>query len=142
MKKKTRFSGVITYVLIILIVVGINLLLSIPIKNIEKNSKAIEVEFNKNVQQLNMSEETKSTYNAYIENVKEEYSLLGRNYINMIVALFAILSLGLVIFGLVNRVDANRNRGIYNGIILAGITTIFYLIYFIAKFSNVFENLF
>lgn len=142
MRRKCKFSGIITYVLIVLVVVGINMLLCMPIKNIEKNSKQVKANFEKTLEEKNVTEEISSTYNEYIEDIKEEYSALGRNYINMVVALLATLSLGLVIFGLVNRVNANRNRGIYNGIVLGGITTIFYLIYFIISASNAFEVMF
>lgn len=142
MRRKCKFSGIIIYVLIVLVVVGINMLLCMPIKNIEKNSKQVKANFEKTLEEKNVTEEISSTYNEYIEDIKEEYSALGRNYINMVVALLATLSLGLVIFGLVNRVNANRNRGIYNGIVLGGITTIFYLIYFIISASNAFEVMF
>lgn len=142
MKKNSTLSGILTYVAIVFIIVVINILLCIPIKNIEKNSANLKVNFENTIKQSQVSEEVKSSYNEYLESIKNEYSLLGRNYTNMVVALLAVVSLGLVVFGLVYRVNSNRNKGIYNAVILAGITTIFYLMYFAVNFSNTFEKLF
>ena len=142
MKKNSTLSGILTYVAIVLVIVVINILLCIPIKNIEKNSANLKVNFENTIKQSQVSEEVKSSYNEYLESMKNEYSLLGRNYTNMVVALLAVVSLGLVVFGLVYRVNSNRNKGIYNAVILAGITTIFYLMYFAVNFSNTFEKLF
>lgn len=142
MKKNSTLSGILTYVAIVFVIVIINILLCIPIKNIEKNSANLKVNFENTIKQSQVSEEVKSSYNEYFESMKNEYSLLGRNYTNMVVALLAVVSLGLVVFGLVYRVNSNRNKGIYNAVILAGITTIFYLMYFAVNFSNTFEKLF
>ena len=142
MKKNSTLSGILTYVAIVLVIVVINILLCIPIKNIEKNSANLKVNFENTIKQSQVSEEVKNSYNEYFESMKNEYSLLGRNYTNMVVALFAVVSLGLVVFGLIYRVNSNRNKGIYNAVILAGITTIFYLMYFAVNFSNTFEKLF
>lgn len=142
MKKNSTLSGILTYVAIVFVIVIINILLCIPIKNIEKNSANLKVNFENTIKQSQVSEEVKSSYNEYLESMKNEYSLLGRNYTNMVVALLAVVSLGLVVFGLVYRVNSNRNKGIYNAVILAGITTIFYLMYFAVNFSNTFEKLF
>ena len=142
MKKNSTLSGILTYVAIVFVIVVINILLCIPIKNIEKNSANLKVNFENTIKQSQVSEEVKSSYNEYFESMKNEYSLLGRNYTNMVVALLAVVSLGLVVFGLVYRVNSNRNKGIYNAVILAGITTIFYLMYFAVNFSNTFEKLF
>lgn len=142
MKKNSTLSGILTYVAIVFVIVIINILLCIPIKNIEKNSANLKVNFENTIKQSQVSEEVRNSYNEYFESMKNEYSLLGRNYTNMVVALFAVVSLGLVVFGLVYRVNSNRNKGIYNAVILAGITTIFYLMYFAVNFSNTFEKLF
>ena len=142
MKKNSTLSGILTYVAIVFVIVVINILLCIPIKNIEKNSANLKVNFENTIKQSQVSEEIKNSYNEYFESIKNEYSLLGRNYTNMVVALLAVVSLGLVVFGLVYRVNSNRNKGIYNAVILAGITTIFYLMYFAVNFSNTFEKLF
>ena len=142
MKKNSTLSGILTYVAIVFVIVVINILLCIPIKNIEKNSANLKVNFENTIKQSQVSDEVKSSYNEYFESMKNEYSLLGRNYTNMVVALLAVVSLGLVVFGLVYRVNSNRNKGIYNAVILAGITTIFYLMYFAVNFSNTFEKLF
>lgn len=142
MKKNSTLSGILTYVAIVLVIVVINILLCIPIKNIEKNSANLKVNFENTIKQSQVSEEVRNSYNEYFESMKNEYSLLGRNYTNMVVALFAVVSLGLVVFGLIYRVNSNRNKGIYNAVILAGITTIFYLMYFAVNFSNTFEKLF
>lgn len=142
MKKNSTLSGILTYVAIVFVIVIINILLCIPIKNIEKDSANLKVNFENTIKQNQVSEEVKSSYNEYLESMKNEYSLLGRNYTNMVVALLAVVSLGLVVFGLVYRVNSNRNKGIYNAVILAGITTIFYLMYFAVNFSNTFEKLF
>lgn len=142
MKKNSTLSGILTYVAIVLVIVVINILLCIPIKNIEKNSANLKVNFENTIKQSQVSEEVKNSYNEYLESMKNEYSLLGRNYTNMVVALLAVVSLGLVVFGLIYRVNSNRNKGIYNAVILAGITTIFYLMYFAVNFSNTFEKLF
>ena len=142
MKKNSTLSGILTYVAIVLVIVVINILLCIPIKNIEKNSANLKVNYENTIKQSQVSEEVKNSYNEYLESMKNEYSLLGRNYTNMVVALLAVVSLGLVVFGLVYRVNSNRNKGIYNAVILAGITTIFYLMYFAVNFSNTFEKLF
>lgn len=142
MKKNSTLSGILTYVAIVFVIVVINILLCIPIKNIEKNSANLKVNFENTIKQSQVSEEIKNSYNEYLESMKNEYSLLGRNYTNMVVALLAVVSLGLVVFGLVYRVNSNRNKGIYNAVILAGITTIFYLMYFAVNFSNTFEKLF
>lgn len=142
MKRNSTLSGILTYVAIVFVIVIINILLCIPIKSIEKNSANLKVNFENTIKQSQVSEEVKSSYNEYLESMKNEYSLLGRNYTNMVVALLAVLSLGLVVFGLVYRVNSNRNKGIYNAVILAGITTIFYLMYFAVNFSNTFEKLF
>lgn len=142
MKKNSTLSGILTYVAIVLVIVVINILLCIPIKNIEKNSANLKVNFENTIKQSQVSEEVKNSYNEYFESMKNEYSLLGRNYTNMVVALLAVVSLGVVVFGLIYRVNSNRNKGIYNAVILAGITTIFYLMYFAVNFSNTFEKLF
>lgn len=142
MKKNSTFSGILTYVAIIFVIVVINILLCVPIKNIEKSSVNLKMNFENTIKQKEISDEVKNSYNEYFENMKDEYSLLGRNYTNMVVALLAVVSLGLVVFGLVYRVNSNRNKGIYNAVILAGITTIFYLMYFAINFSNTFEKLF
>ena len=142
MKRNSTLSGILTYVAIVFVIVVINILLCIPIKNIEKNSANLKVNFENTIKQSQVSEEIKNSYNEYFESMKNEYSLLGRNYTNMVVALLAVVSLGLVVFGLVYRVNSNRNKGIYNAVILAGITTIFYLMYFAVNFSNTFEKLF
>lgn len=142
MKKNSTLSGILTYVAIVFVIVIINILLCIPIKSIEKNSANLKVNFENTIKQSQVSEEIKNSYNEYLESMKNEYSLLGRNYTNMVVALLAVVSLGLVVFGLVYRVNSNRNKGIYNAVILAGITTIFYLMYFAVNFSNTFEKLF
>ena len=142
MKKNSTLSGILTYVAIVFVIVIINILLCIPIKNIEKNSANLKVNFENTIKQSQVSEEVKNSYNEYLESMKNEYSLLGRNYTNMVVALLAVVSLGLVVFGLIYRVNSNRNKGIYNAVILAGITTIFYLMYFAVNFSNTFEKLF
>ena len=142
MKKNSTLSGILTYVAIVFVIVIINILLCIPIKNIEKNSANLKVNFENTIKQSQVSEEVKNSYNEYFESMKNEYSLLGRNYTNMVVALLAVVSLGLVVFGLIYRVNSNRNKGIYNAVILAGITTIFYLMYFAVNFSNTFEKLF
>lgn len=142
MKKNSTLSGILTYVAIVFVIVIINILLCIPIKNIEKNSANLKVNFENTIKQSQVSEEVKNSYNEYFESMKNEYSLLGRNYTNMVVALLAVVSLGVVVFGLIYRVNSNRNKGIYNAVILAGITTIFYLMYFAVNFSNTFEKLF
>ncbi len=142
MKKNSTLSGILTYVAIVFVIVIINILLCIPIKSIEKNSANLKVNFENTIKQSQVSQEVKNSYNEYLESMKNEYSLLGRNYTNMVVALLAVVSLGLVVFGLVYRVNSNRNKGIYNAVILAGITTIFYLMYFAVNFSNTFEKLF
>lgn len=145
MKKPSTLYAICTYILIVFLVVGINLICYSPISQLKESAKIVQrnyeneinsIEINKNNQEV---VDINSEYNL---EVQDHYKNFGRVFINMIVALLVVVSLTLVVFGLSRRVNTNRNKGIYNAIIIAGITCIFYLIWFVVNVSNSFELLF
>lgn len=125
MKKNSVVSAIITYFVIIICIIGINLVFTIPLKDANQTINQLDKISNEQVIE-------------YIESCR----IYCKAFANMTVALLAIISLALVVVGLSLRVNKARNKGIYNAIIFAGITTIFYLIYFIIIVSNAFEVLF
>ena len=74
--------------------------------------------------------------------MRQTYKEYFRVFTNMIIALYTIVAMGLVITGLKLRVNSNRNKGMYDAIVAAGITVILYLIWFVITVPNTFDLLF
>ena len=138
-KRNSIISFIITYLIITLLVIGINILVYLPVNNIVSNSQTIQKTFNAEVKE-SMSEA--NLYSNYIDSSREIYQNYFIIFTNMIIALYVVISLGLVVVGLSLRVNSNKNKGIYNAVIAAGITTILYLIYFIISVPGTFNLLF
>ena len=145
MRKHSILSAIITYILIVFFIIGINIILYIPINQLQDSANILQQNYEIEKDNINLDENSQNVdqfYTEYILQVQDHYVEFGRVFTNMIVALLLFLSLALVIVGLSLRVNANRNKGIYNAIILSGLTCIFYLIWFSINITNAFEMLF
>lgn len=131
MKKNSVLSFIITYILIVFLVIGLNILLYLPVNNIIKSSNDIQSKYETQITNLGSDNTAVGIYSNYIEEIQENYGNYFRVFTNMIITLYVVISLSLVIVGLSLRVNTNRNKGMYNAVIAAGITTILYLIWFI-----------
>lgn len=125
MRRNSIVSSIVTYFIIIFLVIGINLFSFIPLINTTHQIESLKV-----------------IKDSSMPKYLELYGSYCRSFSNMTVALLAIISLFLVVIGLILRVTKANNKGIYNAVILSGITSIFYLIYFIIAVSNTFVVLF
>ena len=145
MRKHSILSAIITYILIVFFIIGINIILYIPINQLQDSANILQQNYEIEKDNINLDENSQNVdefYSEYILQVQDHYVEFGRVFTNMIVALLVFVSLALVIVGLSLRVNANRNTGIYNAIILSGLTCIFYLIWFSINITNAFEMLF
>lgn len=145
MRKHSILSAIITYILIVFFIIGINIILYIPINQLQDSANILQQNYEIEKDNINLDENSQNVdefYSEYILQVQDHYVEFGRIFTNMIVALLVFVSLALVIVGLSLRVNANRNKGIYNAIILSGLTCIFYLIWFSINITNAFEMLF
>lgn len=145
MKKNSKLIAIGTYIVILFLIIGVNLLLSRPIIQLKESAVNLQENFENQIGKIEVNDNEQKVidlYSDYNMEVEEHYTEFGRVFINMIVTLFSIVSLCLVIFGLSRRVNTNKNKGMYNAIILAGITCIIYMIWFIINVSNSFELLF
>ncbi len=145
MRKHSILSAIITYILIVFFIIGINIILYIPINQLQDSANILQQNYEIEKDNINLDENSQNVdefYSEYILQVQDHYVEFGRVFTNMIVALLVFVSLALVIVGLSLRVNANRNKGIYNAIILSGLTCIFYLIWFSINITNAFEMLF
>lgn len=137
MKRNNTLSFIVTYLVIVILFVGINLLLYLPINNNIANAKKINETYQSEITSIKNSQ----TEN-YIKDMKQTYQEYFRVFTNMIIALYAVVAICLVATGLALRVNSNRNKGMYNAIVAAGITVILYLIWFIITVPNTFNLLF
>ena len=145
MRKHSILSAIITYILIVFFIIGINIILYIPINQLQDSANILQQNYEIEKDNINLDENSQNVdefYSEYILQVQDHYVEFGRVFTNMIVALLVFVSLALVIVGLSLRVNANRNKGIYNAIILSGLTCIFYVIWFSINITNAFEMLF
>ncbi len=136
-KRNNTLSFIVAYLVIVILFIGINLLLYLPINNNISNAKKINETYQSEITSIQNSQ----TEN-YIKDMKQTYQEYFRVFTNMIIALYAVIAICLVATGLALRVNSNRNKGMYNAIVAAGITVILYLIWFIITVPNTFNLLF
>ncbi len=136
-KRNNKLNFVITYIVIVVLLVGINLLLYIPVNNKINSAKEINATYQT---EINSMQNTQTE--SYIKDMRQTYKEYFRVFTNMIIALYVIVAMGLVITGLKLRVNSNRNKGMYDAIVAAGITVILYLIWFVITVPNTFDLLF
>ena len=145
MKKNSKLISVFTYIIIVLLIVGSNIIFISSTNSIKKSAINLKENFEYKTSKMDINEDEEKIvqlYSDYNLKVEEHYKSFGRVFINIVVTLLVIVSLALVIFGLSRRVNTNKNKGIYNSIVLAGITCIIFLIWFVVNMSNAFELLF
>ena len=136
-KRNNTLSFIVTYLIIIILFIGINILLYLPINNKINTAKEIDKTYQSEIISIQNSQ-----VENYIKDMKQTYQEYFRIFTNMIIALYVVVAICLVVTGLSLRVNSNRNKGMYNAIVTSGITVILYLIWFIITVPNTFNLLF